>query len=88
MGTRILGGIRFRVYAGDHDGAVIPHVHARFPEGTVVIEIYSDNGVAVSRAHKNPIERSVKTPQIKRALRTAAANVEILRELWKESRIK
>jgi hypothetical protein len=88
VGTRILGGIRFQVYAGDHPGAGTPHVHARFPDGNVIIEIYSDNSVGPSSAHKKPIDPGVKKPQVKRALRVAAVNVEALLKLWEESRMK
>jgi hypothetical protein len=76
-----------RVYAGDHDGSVTPHVHAHFPEGDIVIEMYSDNSVALSTAHRMPVDPGIKRPQIKRAL-IAGAETRALLELWEESRIK
>lgn len=88
MGSRTLGGVRFQVYAGDHDGAVTPHAHACYPDGDIVIEIYSDNRVGISTSHKNPVDPGVKKPQIKRALNIAAAEVDALLELWEKSRMK
>jgi hypothetical protein len=76
------------VYAGDHAGSVTPHEHARFPEGDIVIEIYSDNSVALSASHKMPADPGIKKPQIKRALKIAETEVEALLELWEKSRIK
>jgi hypothetical protein len=63
-------------------------VHACFPEGDVIIEIFTDNHVVVSSAHKNTIDRGVKKPLVKRALKIAAAEVDALLELWEDSRIK
>ena len=88
MGSRTFGGVRFQVYSGDHDGSATPHVHACFPDGDVIIEIYNDKTVGVSSAHKDPVDPGVKKPQIKRALKIAAISVESLLALWEESRIK
>ena len=87
VGSRILSGVRFQVYSGDHDGAATPNVHACFPEGDVVIEIYRDKSVAVSTAHKDQSIRASKKPQIKRALKVAAASIEPLLALCGESNL-
>ena len=88
MGSRIFAGVRFQVYAGDHDGSVTPHVHACFPDGDIVIAICSDNSVGLSTSHSTPVDRGVKKPQIKRALKVAAAEVNALLQLWEESRMR
>ena len=88
MGSCTVRGVRFQVYAGDHQGAVTPHVHACFPDGDIVIEIYNDNTVALSSSHKNPVDPGVKKPQVKRALKIAGAEIDALLALWNESRIR
>jgi len=42
VGTIRVDGVRFRVYAGDHDGSSVAHVHAMFDGGEVVIELFRD----------------------------------------------
>ena len=74
------------MYSGDHDGALVPHVHAHYDEGDVDIEIYPDNSVGVSTAHKRPIDPGVKKSQVKRALKIAEAEIEAMLELWDASR--
>jgi hypothetical protein len=52
VGTIRVDGVRFRVYAGDHDGSSVAHVHAMFDRGEVAIELFRDGTVGLSRAHR------------------------------------
>jgi hypothetical protein len=66
----------------------MPHVHAHFDEGDVAIEIYADGCIGLSTQHgkDGAVDPGVKKPQVKRALKIAAAEVPALLALWEESR--
>ncbi len=83
MGSVRFGGITFRVYAGDHDGAPIPHVHARFDRGEVVLELLDDSAVRLSNAHRSPLAGEVKRSEIRKAITAAEAAYDLLLAEWK-----
>jgi hypothetical protein len=83
MGTIRAGGITFRLYAGDHEGAPIPHVHARFDQGEVVIELLGDRTVRLSTAHRAAIAGAVKRSDVRRALAAAETAYDLLLSEWK-----
>jgi hypothetical protein len=86
VGSTRIGGVWFQIYSGDHAGATIPHVHAKFGEGEVVIELFEDRTVAPSSVHKIAIDPPVKKSDVRKALRIAAKAYDDLLKLWEESR--
>jgi hypothetical protein len=86
LGTVRFGGVKFRLYAGDHEGKPIPHVHARFDGGEVVIELLDDGSVRLSEAHNEPIAGLVKRSDVRKALRVAAVARDALLLEWRRMR--
>jgi hypothetical protein len=76
----------FRLYAGDHEGAAFPHVHARFDRGEVVIELLDDRTVRLSLAHREAISGSVKRADVRRALDAAELAYDVLLDEWEAMR--
>jgi hypothetical protein len=85
VGSKRIAGITFRVYAGEHEGARFPHVHAKFNEGEVIVELTADRAVRLSAQHRRPVDPHVKNRDIRRAVRVAAAAFDELMALWEES---
>lgn len=83
MGSARFGGVTFRVYAGEHEGAPVPHVHARFDRGEVVIELLDGGTVRLSNAHHAAIAGIVKRSEIRKAIATAEAAYDLLLAEWK-----
>jgi len=84
LGTIRIRGIAFRLYAGDHEGAGVPHVHARFDRGEVVIELLGDGSVRLSRAHREAISGVVKRADVRKALDVAERAYDVLLRGWME----
>lgn len=83
MGSVRFGGVTFRLYAGDHEGAPIPHVHAKFDRGEVIIELLGDGIVRLSNAHRVAVLGDVKRSDVRRAFEAAEAAYDILLAEWK-----
>jgi hypothetical protein len=83
MGSVRFNGVTFRLYAGDHEGAPIPHAHARFDHGEVIIELLDDGTVRLSNAHRVAVLGDVKRSDVRRAIDTAEAAYDLLLAEWK-----
>jgi hypothetical protein len=83
MGSVRFGGVTFRLYAGDHEGAPIPHVHAKFDRGEVVIELLDDATVRLSNAHRAAVVGDVRQSDVRKALEAAEAAYDLLFAEWK-----
>ena len=83
MGSVRFEGVVFRLYAGDHEGAPIPHVHAKFDRGEVVIELLGDGTARLSTAHHASVAGDVKRQEVRRALKAAEAAYDSLLAEWK-----
>ena len=59
VGSKRIGEVRFQAISGDHPGAPIPHLHAFFGSGEVVIELLLNGDVRLSQAHGAPIRGTV-----------------------------
>jgi hypothetical protein len=89
VGSKLLRGVRFQSYSGDHAGAKVPHVHAHFAEGDVAIELDTESrSVGLSKQHGKggAIDPDVKKRDVRRALNIASREFDALLKLWKDSR--
>jgi hypothetical protein len=84
MGSVRIGGVTFRVYAGDHEGALIPHVHAEFDRGEVLLELLDDGTVRFSEVHRSAVLGNVKRSDIRRAVEAAKTAFDFLLAEWNE----
>jgi hypothetical protein len=83
MGSVRFDGVTFRLYAGDHEGAPIPHAHARFDHGEVIIELLDGAVVRLSNAHRAAVLGDVKRSDVHKALDAAEAAYGLLLAEWK-----
>ena len=58
MGSKRIRGVLFRAISGDHAGGGIPHLHARFADGEIALELLPDGGVL---EHKSTMKTPAKT---------------------------
>jgi len=84
VGSVRISGVTFRVYAGDHEGALIPHVHAEFDRGEVLLELLDDGTVRFSEVHRSAVIGKVKRSDIRKAIKAAKAAFDRLFAEWKE----
>lgn len=74
------------MFAGDHAGSTVPHLHGFVTSGEIIVELLADGSVRLSKAHGSPVRGKATARDQKVVLTTAADNFELLLGLWKESR--
>jgi hypothetical protein len=63
--------------------APIPHAHARFDHGEVIIELLDGGTVRLSSAHRAAVLGDVKRIDVRKALDAAEAAYDLLLAEWK-----
>ena len=84
MGSVRLGQTLFAAISGDHIGGRLPHLHAYTGSGEAVIEL-DDGSVRLSAAHGDPIRGCLKKSEVRRIIREAVTNYDVLMALWRLS---
>jgi len=79
MGSLRFDGVRFSVYSDDH----LPrHVHGSYAGVVVVVELFEDGTVGLSKRRKNILPATAKKNAVKKILLVAERQVTQLAELW------
>jgi len=68
------------IYVEDHPP---PHVHARYAEIAVILDLLPGGGIAISRRVFAVRPPNAKQSDVNRVLRVAQANESALRALWR-----
>jgi len=80
MGSLRFDGVWFMIYVDDHPP---PHVHARYAEIAVILDLLPGGGIAISHRAFAVRPPNAKQNDVKRVLRVALENEPALRELWR-----
>ena len=81
MGSKTFDGVWFIAYADDHPP---PHVHGRYGEVTVIIDLLADGKVALSHRRDAVRPLNPKRSNVRRILNVANAHALELKELWEK----
>ena len=81
MGSKTYEGVRFSVYSNDH---APPHVHGICSGVSVIIDIFSDGTVRLSKRRKAIVPATAKRNIEAKIRRVALANADALLMLWEE----
>jgi Domain of unknown function (DUF4160) len=80
MGPLRFEGVRFTIFVDDHPP---PHVHARYGEIAVILDLLPGGGVAISARASAIRPPDAKQNERNRVLRVARMHEAALRELWR-----
>jgi hypothetical protein len=80
MGSLRFDGVRFAIFVDDHPP---PHVHARYAEIAVVLDLLAGGGVVISGRANAVRAPDAKLNELNRILRVARMHEAALRELWR-----
>ena len=81
VGSVRIDAVWFQVYVGDH----LPiHVHGFYSETEVIIDLLDDGTVMVSPRENNPKPSNAKRSDVRKVLKYASANYDILKALWEK----
>jgi hypothetical protein len=80
MGSLRFDGVRFVVYVDDHPP---PHVHARYAETAVILDLLPGGGIAISERAFAVRPPNAKQNGLNRVVRVARENEAALRDLWR-----
>ena len=82
MGSKTFDGVWFVAYSHDH---LPPHVHGRYAETEVIIDLLPVGTVRRSRRWDSVEPANAKKSDIRRILEVAAAHAAELRQLWEKT---
>jgi hypothetical protein len=80
MGSLRFDGVRFWIFVDDH---LPPHIHARYAEISVVLDLLPSRGIAISSRALAVRPPDAKSNDLNRVLRIARMHETALRELWR-----
>ncbi|HEX9198387.1 MAG TPA: hypothetical protein VF865_02430 [Acidobacteriaceae bacterium] len=81
MGSLRFDGVRFSAYSDDH----LPrHVHGSYAGVVVIVELFQDGTVGLSKRRRNILPPTAKKNAVKKVLLTAERQVTQLARLWEE----
>ncbi len=81
MGSKTFDGVWFISFSDDH---LPPHVHGKYAETEVLIDLLPDGTVVKSERGDAVRPINAKRSQIRRILRVAAENAAELHEIWEK----
>jgi len=79
VGSKTFDGVWFISFAEDH---LPPHVHGRYGETTVIVELLPGGMVARSTRKKSVIPTNAKRSDVRKILKAALDHAAELHELW------
>lgn len=82
MGSKTFDGVWFACYSDDHPP---PHVHGRYAEVEVLVELLPDGKIRKSDRRDAVRPVRAKRNQVRRILEVAAAHSAELNELWEKT---
>lgn len=80
MGSLRFDGVWFMIYVDDHPP---PHVHARYAEIAVILDLLPGGSIAISRRAFAVRPPNAKQSDVNRVVRVARENQAALRNLWR-----
>lgn len=81
MSTVKVGGVRFRIHPQDREPI---HVHGRYAETVVIVELLADGTVQKGRRNDAIIPTDAKRTDVRKILETAAENYDRIVAAWEE----
>jgi hypothetical protein len=82
MGSLRFEGVRFSAYSDDHPPR---HVHGRYAGVVVIVELFQDGTVGLSKRRRNILPPTAKKNAVKKILLAAEKRVSELAKLWEET---
>jgi hypothetical protein len=79
VGTKTFDGVWFISYADDHDP---PHIHGKYGETTVIVDLLPAGKVAQSTRKKSVIPANAKRGDVRKILKAALDHADGLHEIW------
>ncbi|MDQ2865800.1 MAG: DUF4160 domain-containing protein [Candidatus Eremiobacteraeota bacterium] len=81
MSTVRIGSVQFRVFPQDHEPV---HVHGRYAETVVVVELLADGTVQKAPRKDAVIPPDAKRSDVRKILKTAAEHYDEIMAAWEQ----
>jgi Domain of unknown function (DUF4160) len=82
VGSKTFDGVWFISFSDDH---LPPHVHGKYAETQVIVELLSDEKVVQSDREDAIEPKNAKRSDVRRIMRVAASHALELHELWRRT---
>jgi hypothetical protein len=82
VGSKTFDGVWFSSYSDDHPP---PHVHGRYAETRVIVDLLPDGTIRRSRRWDSVVPSNAKRGDVRKILEVAAAHAAELKELWEKT---